>query len=164
MGVRRVLTGGLLLVAASVALLARLPLHGHYFRDIFPGFVLGGAGLGLSFVPVTIASLTGVERANAGIASGLVNTSRQVGGAIGLAAASAIAAASTSRYAHSHLAAAATSGRALDHGFQTTLYVLAAVAVAGALIAAGFIEGPRPRREDAEPVEQHAIPAFEEAA
>ena len=163
-GVRRVLTAGLLLIATSVALLARLPLHGHYFRDIFPGFVLGGAGLGLSFVPVTIASLTGVERANAGIASGLVNTSRQVGGAIGLAAASAIAAASASRYAHSHLAAAAASGRALDHGFQTTLYVLAAVAVAGALIAAGFIEGPRPRREDAEPVEQHTIPAFEEAA
>ena len=64
--------------------------------------MLGGAGIGLSFVPVTIASLTGVERADAGIASGLVNTSRQIGGAIGLAAVSAIAAASTTSYAHAH--------------------------------------------------------------
>ena len=70
----------------SVAWLTRLPVNGHYFWDLFPAFVLGGAGMGLSFVPVTIASLTGVERADAGIASGLVNTTRQIGGAIGLAA------------------------------------------------------------------------------
>ena len=54
----------------SVALLTRLPVDGHYFWDLFPAFVLGGAGMGLSFVPVTIASLTGVERADAGVASG----------------------------------------------------------------------------------------------
>ena len=58
--------------AASVALLTRLPVDGHYFWDMFPAFVLGGAGLGLAFVPVTIASLAGVNRADAGIASGLV--------------------------------------------------------------------------------------------
>ena len=80
-------------------MLVRLPEDGHYFWDLFPGFVLGGAGMGLSFVPVTIASLSGVRGADAGIASGLVNTSRQIGGAIGLAAASAIAAIATSRYA-----------------------------------------------------------------
>ena len=90
-GVRPTLTAGLLVSAASVALLTRLPVHGHYFWDLFPAFVLGGAGMGLSFVPVTIASLTGVERADAGVASGLINTSRQIGGAIGLAAVSAIA-------------------------------------------------------------------------
>ena len=74
--------------------------------------------MGLSFVPVTIASLTGVERADAGVASGLVNTSRQIGGAIGIAAVSAIAATSTSNYAQAH-AVDASSGAALDHGFQT---------------------------------------------
>ena len=88
-GVRPTLTAGLLVSALSVALLTRLPAVGHYFWDLFPAFVLGGAGMGLSFVPVTIASLTGVERSDAGIASGLINTSRQIGGAIGLAAASA---------------------------------------------------------------------------
>src|SRR5689334_2606245 len=83
-GVRATLTSGLLMSAVSLALLTRLPVEGNYFRDLFPAFVLGGAGLALSFVPVTIASLTGVERADAGVASGLVNTSRQVGGAIGI--------------------------------------------------------------------------------
>src|SRR2546429_6403714 len=93
-GVRPTLTAGLLLSALSVALLTRLPVDGHYFWDLFPWFVLGGVGMGLSFVPVTIASLTGVERADAGVASGLINTSRQIGGAIGIAAADAIAATS----------------------------------------------------------------------
>src|ERR1051325_921948 len=86
-------------VTGRVGLLTRLPVHGVYFRDLFPAFVLGGAGMGLSFVPVTIASLTGVERADAGVASGLVNTSRQIGGAVGLAAVSAIAATSSSTFA-----------------------------------------------------------------
>ena len=56
-GVRATLTAGLLASAASVALLTRLPLHGDYFWDLFPAFVLGGAGMALSFVPITIASL-----------------------------------------------------------------------------------------------------------
>src|SRR5204862_1847800 len=96
---------GLLALAASVAALTRLPVDGHYFWDLFPAFVLGGAGMGFSFVPVTIASLTGVERSDAGVASGLINTSRQIGGAIGVAATSAIAAPSTSHYLQSHAAA-----------------------------------------------------------
>src|SRR5437773_2633284 len=112
-GVRPTLTAGLLISAVSVAWLARLPVDGHYFWDIFPGFVLGGAGMGLSFVPVTIASLTGVDRADAGVASGLVNTSRQIGGAIGLAAVSAIASASTNGYLHSHVSLSVTSAPAL---------------------------------------------------
>src|SRR6266705_1358543 len=105
----RTLTAGLLLSAVSVAWLTRLPVDGHYFWDLFPAFVLGGAGMALSFVPVTIASLTGVERSDAGVASGLINTSRQIGGAIGLAAVSAIAATSTSHYLSAHSAAAASS-------------------------------------------------------
>src|SRR6476469_6658105 len=95
-GVRTTLTAGLLMSAASVAYLTRLPVDGHYFWDLFPAFVLGGAGLGLAFVPVTIASLAGVDRAQAGVASGLINTSRQIGGAIDIAATTAIAAAATS--------------------------------------------------------------------
>jgi EmrB/QacA subfamily drug resistance transporter len=138
-GVRATLTTGLLLSAASVALLARLPVHGHYFWDIFPGFVLGGAGMGMSFVPVTIASLEGVERSDAGVASGLVNTSRQIGGAIGLAAASAIAAASTNGYVADHAGVAATSGVALAHGFQTALEVLTGLLVLGAIVSIGLV-------------------------
>jgi EmrB/QacA subfamily drug resistance transporter len=161
-GVRPTLTAGLLASAVSVALLTRLPVHGHYFWDLFPWFVLGGAGMGLSFVPVTIASLTGVERSDAGVASGLINTSRQIGGAIGLAAVSAIAATSTSRYADAHAAVTATSGVALDHGFQTALYVLTGLLLVGALIAAALLR-PAPPSTDVVPVEDEII-ALEEAA
>ena len=150
LGVRATLSAGVLVSAVSIALLTRLPLHGHYFRDLFPGFVLGGAGMGLSFVPVTIAGLAGVERADAGVASGLINTSRQIGGAIGLAAASAIAATSTSSFVGSHSARAASGGVALDHGFQTALYALLGLLVVGAAIAATFVRSapaPSPRAE-----------------
>src|SRR6478609_6332642 len=92
-GVRPVLTAGLLLDSASLAYFTQLPTDGHYFWNLFPGMLVGGIGLALSFVPVTIAGLTGVSRADAGIASGLINTSRQVGGAVGLAAVSTITAA-----------------------------------------------------------------------
>jgi EmrB/QacA subfamily drug resistance transporter len=139
LGVRWTLTLGLVLSALSVAALTRLPVDGHYFWDLFPAFVVGGAGLGLSFVPITIAALAGVDRADAGIASGLINTSRQIGGAIGLAAASAIAAASTSAYLDSHPGLASSSGVALDHGLQTALYTLTALLVAGALLAATLV-------------------------
>jgi EmrB/QacA subfamily drug resistance transporter len=139
LGVRPTLTAGLLVSAASVAWLTRLPVDGHYFWDLFPAFVLGGAGMGLSFVPVTIASLTGVERSDAGVASGLINTSRQIGGAIGLAAVSAIAASSSRDYVRTHAAVTATTGEALDHGFQTGLYALTGLLMLGVLIAATFL-------------------------
>ncbi len=162
LGVRFTLTLGMVVSAVSVALLTSLPLHGHYFWNLFPGFVLGGAGMGLSFVPVTIASLTGVERSDAGIASGLINTSRQIGGAIGLAAATAIAAASTSRFAASHSALAASSPAALDHGFRTGLYVLTALLLVGAAISAGLI---RPvRSAGVEPEGELEIAVMSEAA
>ena len=139
-GVRPTLTAGLLTSAASVAWLTRLPLDGHYFWDLFPGFVLGGAGMGLSFVPVTIASLMGVERSDAGVASGLINTSRQVGGAIGIALVSAVAATSTGNYVNAHTGVTLSSGAALDHGFRTGLYVLTGLLVFGALIAVTLIK------------------------
>jgi predicted MFS family arabinose efflux permease len=162
LGVRPALTAGLLASAVSVAWLARLPLDGQYFWDLFPAFVLGGAGMGFSFVPVTIASLTGVERSDAGVASGLVNTSRQIGGAIGLAAVSAVAATSTSNYVDTH-GVAATSAVALDHGFQTGLYMLTGMLLLGALIAVTLVKtGPAPTGRAA-PVEEDKI-AFEEAA
>jgi hypothetical protein len=126
-------------------------VQGHYFWDLFPAFVLGGAGMGLSFVPVTIASLTGVERSDAGAASGLINTSRQIGGAIGIAAVSAIAAASTTSYVHTHGASAVSSGAALDHGFQTALYMLTGLLLFGAVLVAALV---RPARVPAPAVQQ----------
>ena len=127
LGVRRSLLLGILLSLASVALLTRLPADGHYLWDIFPWFVIGGAGVGLTIVPVTIASLQGVDRADAGVASGLVNTSRQIGGALGIATTSALI--------------AGFSG--LDSGLQAAMYVLVGILLAAAALVATVMR-PRP--------------------
>jgi EmrB/QacA subfamily drug resistance transporter len=156
-GIRPTLLGGLTLATVSVALLTQIPADGHYFWDLFPAFILGGAGMGFSFVPITIASLTGVERADAGVASGLVNTSRQIGGAIGLAAISTIAATATSNYVHSHGLSSVTA-QATVHGFQTSFFVLGGLLVLGLVVVAVFL---RPARERA--VETEA-PQLQEAA
>ena len=134
-GVRPTLTAGLLLSALSVGLLVGLPLHNQYFWGLFPAFVLGGAGLGLSFVPITIAGLAGVERADAGVASGLINTARQVGGAVGIAVASAIASAAT----RSDTTDPVGSLAALDHGYSVALIALTGLLVLGALLSATLI-------------------------
>ncbi len=162
-GVRATLTAGLLVAASSVALLTSLPVHGHYFWDLFPAFVLGGVGMGFSFVPITIASLAGVERADAGVASGLINTSRQIGGAIGIAATSAIAAASTNGYVNSHPGLSGTNAIALDHGFQTGLYVLTGLLVLGALTAATLVRPAPASTAGVEGTEDEAV-ALDEAA
>jgi EmrB/QacA subfamily drug resistance transporter len=159
-GVRPTLTLGLLASAISVVWLTRLPVEGHYFWDLFPAFVLGGAGMGLSFVPITIGALAGVARSDAGVASGLVNTSRQIGGAIGIAGISAIAATSTRNYADAHAGVTAASPVALDHGFQTALYVLTGLLLAGAAIAVTLVK-PAP---SAEAAPASAEVALEEAA
>jgi hypothetical protein len=142
-GVRATLTAGLGLSVASVAWITRLPVDGHYLPDMFPAFVVGGAGLALSFVPATIASLTGIAPADAGVASGLVNTSRQIGGAIGIAAASAIAEAATR---HS----AATGAVAVDDGLRVALYALTGVLLAATAVAATLVRpAPRPAADEA---------------
>ena len=146
-----------MIATISVGLLPRLPENGHYFWDLFPAFVLGGAGMGLSFVPVTIASLTGVERADAGIASGLINTSRQIGGAIGLAAISTVAASAASGYGQSHGVAAASAAASV-HGFQASFEVLGGLLLAGIVIVSVFL---RPARARAERIEAEEL---EEAA
>jgi EmrB/QacA subfamily drug resistance transporter len=139
-GVRGVLPVGLLLTAAALLLYARLPVDGHYFWDVFPAFLLSGLGLAFAFVPLQIAALTGVEPNDAGVASGLINTTQQVGGAIGLAAATTIATTYTTHYVDSHPGVGAFSGPALTHGFEIAFYVLTGLAVLGAVLAALFIE------------------------
>jgi EmrB/QacA subfamily drug resistance transporter len=151
-GIRVTLMTGLVLATVSLALLSRLPVDGAYFGHLFPAFVLGGAGLGLSFVPVTIASLTGVERADAGVASGLVNTSRQIGGAIGLAAISTVAASATSGYAAAHGLPVA-SAPAVVSGFQTSFVVLGGLLVAAFVVAAAFLRQAPQHAEEIEAVQ-----------
>src|SRR5438874_4342453 len=88
-GVRRVLPVGLALSTVALVLFARLPVHGNYFTDLFPAFLVSGIGLALAFVPMSIGALTGVRQADAGVASGLSNTTQQIRGATRGAAAPA---------------------------------------------------------------------------
>ncbi len=145
-GIRRVLPFGLALSAVALVLFTRLPVDGHYFWDLFPGFLLSGIGLALAFVPMTIAALVGVKEADAGIASGLINTSQQIGGAVGLAVATTIATTFTSRYVDSHAAVTAGSPAALNYGFEITFYVLAGLAALASVLAAVMIEPSEPER------------------
>ena len=157
-GIRPVLTTGMVVSAVALVLFARLPVDGHYFWDLFPAFILSGLGLALAFVPMSIGALTGVKPDEAGIASGLINTSQQVGGAIGVAVATTVATTFTSRYVDAHPGAAVFSGSALTHGFEITFYVLAAIAVAGAIVAGLLTEG-RPPVEQRVPVEEPLLEA-----
>jgi EmrB/QacA subfamily drug resistance transporter len=160
LGVRRVLTTGLLLTAAACALETRLPVHGHYFADVFPPLVLSGIGLALSFVPVTIAALSGVEPVDAGVASGLVNTTRQIGGSLGLAAVTTIAATASRSFLDTH--AGLGQAAALGHGFQVAFYAVTGVALVGALLS-GTLLGPRRAAPTVAPVGEDAV-ILEEAA
>ncbi|MGZ4398680.1 MAG: MFS transporter, partial [Gaiellaceae bacterium] len=151
-GIRPVLTAGLALSAGGLVLYAQLPVQGHYFWDLFPAFLLSGIGLALAFVPMSIGALTGVQQSEAGVASGLINTSQQIGGAIGVAAATTIATTFSAHNQHAHPGVSALSGSVLTHGFQVTFYVLAAIAAAGAVLAAALTES-RAVTVAAEPVD-----------
>jgi hypothetical protein len=130
---------------------------GHYFWNLFPALLLSGVGLAFSFVPVTIAGLTGVRAQDAGVASGLINASRQVGGAIGLAAVTTIAA----NYTVAGGGPAAVDG-GLTQGYQVGFLALTAMALAGAVIAA-LLLGPQPQEAAVERLDrEHAN--LEEAA
>ena len=160
-GVRRVLPVGLVLATGALILLTRLPADGHYFFDLFPAFLVSAVGLAFTFVPMTIAALMGVEAADAGVASGLLNTSQQIGGAIGLAAASTIATSFTTRYVDAHPGSSPLGAAALTHGFQIAFYALTGLAALAAVLAAALIES-RPPTQVEQP-EFDAIP-IEEAA
>jgi MFS family permease len=152
-GIRPVLTAGLTLSAGGLVLYAQLPVQGHYFWDLFPAFLLSGIGLALAFVPMSIGALTGIQQSEAGVASGLINTSQQIGGAIGVAAATTIATTFSTHYVLAHPGVSALSGGALNHGFQITFYVLAAVAAAGAVLAAALTESRAVIAATEQPVE-----------
>ncbi|MHB1834353.1 MAG: MFS transporter [Solirubrobacteraceae bacterium] len=132
-GFKPVLVSGLLLIAGALLWFSRVPAHGGSFAsDLLGPSLLAAFGLGLSFVPVTIAAMTGTRPHEAGLASGLVNTAQQVGGALGLALLATVA--------NSRTHAALATGRhglpfALTQGFDRAFLVGAGFALTGALLA-----------------------------
>src|SRR3954447_10384292 len=138
-GPRPVLVLGLLLIVVSQGLLIRLPDHSSYVVDLLPAFLLMGVGMSLSWVSVTIASLAGVSPADAGIASGISNTARQVGGAVGLAVVSTIAA-----------SYGGVDAADVTHGFRIAFDVLFVLSLAAVVVAAAFLTPREPQVVGAE--------------
>ena len=140
-GAGPVLAAGMALIAAGMLLFARVDVDGGYASDVLMPALLCSAGIGFSFVPVTIAATAGVHRTEAGLASGLVNTSRQMGGSIGLALLAAVATQHSTGRADdvSRLVA-------LTEGFQRAFALGAAIALAGALVSALVLTSRAPRR------------------
>src|SRR5437763_9204054 len=134
-GVQPVLVAGMTFLTAGVIYFTQVSVGGSYLGDLLPGFLLIGIGLGFSFVPISIAALAGVESREAGLASGLINTSQQIGGALGIAALSTIA---TSRTAGA-VATGSQLNDALVDGFTAAFVAGAIVAGVGILAALTLI-------------------------
>ncbi|HMJ32491.1 MAG TPA: MFS transporter [Baekduia sp.] len=130
LGPGRVLTAGLTLLALGMLGLSRISADGSFLADVLGPSVVAAAGIGFSFVPVTIAATAGVQGREAGLASGLVNTFRQVGGSIGLALLATVATQRTDA-----LNGTVSRAAALTDGFQRAFLVGAAFGAIGALIS-----------------------------
>jgi EmrB/QacA subfamily drug resistance transporter len=150
-GVKPVLVAGMSFLTIGLVYLTQVSVGGSYLGDLLPGFLLIAIGMGFAFVPISIAALAGVQPAEAGLASGLINTSQQIGGALGIAALSAIA---TSRTTDS-VEGGTQLPVALVDGFRGALWAAAAVGIVGVLAAATLIR----REELATDEAPEAVPA-----
>jgi EmrB/QacA subfamily drug resistance transporter len=130
-GVKPALVAGMAFLAAGLAYFTQVSVGGSYLGDLLPGLLLIAVGMGFSFVPISIAALAGVERSEAGLASGLINTSQQIGGALGIAALSAVATSTT----NDAIARGSEAPFALTDGFQAAFVGGAAAALVGVLVA-----------------------------
>ena len=133
-------------MTAGLVYFTQVSVGGSYLTDLLPGFLLIGVGLGFSFVPISIAALAGVQDHEAGLASGLINTSQQIGGALGIAALSAIATSTTS----DAVSTGTEVSFALTDGFQAAFIVGAAVAFVGVLVALFVVDRRDLVQENAE--------------
>jgi predicted MFS family arabinose efflux permease len=138
-GARWTLSAGMLLSGIGLLLLSGIRPHASYFTAVLPGGVLSAAGLGLALVPATIVAVQGVPAAEAGLASGLLNTSRLLGGALGLAVLTTIATA----HSHSRLRAGAAPLEALSSGYGLALLIGAVICAVGAVAAAVMLRERR---------------------
>jgi EmrB/QacA subfamily drug resistance transporter len=158
-GVKPVLVVGMTTLTAGLVYFTQVSVGGAYISDLLPGFLLIGVGLGFSFVPISIAALAGVQHSEAGLASGLINTSQQIGGALGIAALSSIATSTTS----DEVANGTALNFALTDGFQRAFVGGGIVALVGILVAL-FVVSRRDLEEVSEEVPEEAELALERAA
>jgi EmrB/QacA subfamily drug resistance transporter len=157
-GVKPVLVTGMTALTVGLVYFTQVSVGGSYLGDLLPGFLVVGLGIGFSFVPISIAALAGVQPAEAGLASGLFNTTQQIGGALGIAALSTIA----SSHTDNALASGTPVPNALVDGFQAAFVAGAIVAALGIVASLTLIR--RRHLEQVPAVEPIAEPALEVAA
>ncbi len=115
----------------------QVSVGGSYWADLFPGFLIIGVAIPFAFVPITIAALAGTKPQEAGLASGLINTSQQIGGALGIALLSTIAVSTTD----DEVASGTAVPTALTDGFVNAFWAGAAIAFVGVLVSVFLVRG-----------------------
>jgi EmrB/QacA subfamily drug resistance transporter len=154
-GVKPVIVAGMAFLTAGLVYFTQVSVGGTYVGDLLPGFLLIAVGLGFSFVPISIAALAGVQASEAGLASGLFNTSQQIGGALGIAALSAIATSTT----EAGVASGTPVPVALTDGFENAFIWGGIIAAVGILVGLVLV-----RQSDLEaPAEEVPEPLLEAA-
>jgi EmrB/QacA subfamily drug resistance transporter len=155
-GTRIVMAVGMALIGAGAIWATQVPVQGHFLANLAGPMVVAGAGTAFAFIPISIAALAGVKQQQAGLASGLLNTSQQLGGAIGIAIASSIAASHTQALLHAgHAASAALTG-----GFQQALWVLGAIGLLAIPAIFALIRRNEVSEEIAKPAVREPQPAL----
>jgi MFS family permease len=160
-GARTLLFPGLTLVAAGLAYFSQVPVDGSYLQHVLPTLILLGAGIGICFPALMTIAMSGATQRDAGLASGLVNTSAQVGGAIGLAVLATLSATRTSHL----LAQGHSQASALVGGYHLAFWIAAGLVVAAIVVALTVLQ-PEPAAEaraEQESDLRHAEPAREAA-
>jgi EmrB/QacA subfamily drug resistance transporter len=152
-GVKPALILGMSLLTVGLLYFTQVSVDGSYWTDLFPGFLILGIAIPFAFVPITIAALAGTQPHEAGLASGLINTSQQIGGAVGIAVLSTIAVSTTDDAVSSGTAVPL----ALTDGFVNAFWAGAAIAFAGVLVSVFLVRGSDLRPQEA----VVAQPAFE---
>src|SRR5215831_981556 len=152
-GVKPALILGMGLLTVGLLLFTQVPVDGSYWTDLFPGFLVLGIAIPFAFVPITIAALAGTKPQEAGLASGLINTSQQIGGAVGIAVLSSIAVSTT----NNSVADGTAIPSALTDGFVNAFWAGAAIAFVGVLVSIFLVRGRDLKSHEVPLVE----PAFE---
>ena len=155
-GVKPALILGMGLLTLGLLYFTQVSVDGSYWADLFPGFLVLGVAIPFAFVPITIAALAGTKPQEAGLASGLINTSQQIGGAVGIAILSTIAVSTTT----DSLKSGTAPPVALTDGFVNSFWAGAAIAFAGLLVSIFMVRGRDLQPQQAPQVE----PALESAA
>jgi EmrB/QacA subfamily drug resistance transporter len=155
-GVKPALIVGMALLTAGLLYFTQVSVGGSYWADLFPGFLMLGVAIPFAFVPITIAALAGTRPHEAGLASGLINTSQQIGGAVGIALLSTIAVTTT----EDEVASGTRLPFALTDGFVNAFWAGAAIAFVGLLVSIFLVRGRDLRPSEA----TVGAPAFEGGA